>query len=425
MKEYLNRCVDDELEFYLDTIGAISIIGPKWCGKTTTAERFAKTVVKFQDNPNNLKWMNLDPSKLLLGEKPILFDEWQEAPKIWDVVRNSVDKIGEDGLYILTGSTVIDKTKISHSGAGRIHRLVMKPMSLYESLESNGKISLIDLFNNPNLDITGIKSDLTVNDLFFAICRGGWPASLSKKSNKSKLSVVYSYLDAITYNDMSSIDGVKRSQSKVESILKSYARNVSSPAMDKTILEDINDNFESMSYPTYNSYIEALKKLFVIENIGVWSPNVRSKTAIRGTPKKQFVDPSIAVASMGLNPTGLDNDLETAGLLFENLCMRDLSIYANRYGGKLTYYRDRYGLEVDCVLRLRDGRYGLIEIKLGSDEEEKAAFNLLKLSNLLKKNMKKKKYIREPSFLAILTGGEYAFTREDGIKVIPIGCLKY
>ena len=195
--------------------------------------------------------------------------------------------------------------------------------------------------------------------------------------------------------------------------------------MDKTILEDINDNFESMSYPTYNSYIEALKKLFVIENIGVWSPNVRSKTAIRGTPKKQFVDPSIAVASLGLNPTGLDNDLETAGLLFENLCMRDLSIYANRYGGKLTYYRDRYGLEVDCVLRLRDGRYGLIEIKLGSDEEEKAAFNLLKLSNLLKKNMKKKKYIREPSFLAILTGGEYAFTREDGIKVIPIGCLKY
>ena len=422
--KYLKRCLDEDVEFYLNTIGAISIIGPKWCGKTTTAEQYANTVVKFQDEPNNLKWISLDPSKLLEGEKPILFDEWQEAPKIWDVVRNSVDKIGQDGLYILTGSTVVDKSSVSHSGAGRIHRLIMKPMSLYESNESNGKISLMELFNNPNLDITGIKSDLSVNDLLFAICRGGWPASLNKKSDESKLSVVYSYLDAVVNTDMSSIDGVKRSPERVEYILKSYARNVSSPATDKTILGDINANFESMSLTTYYSYIEALKKLFVIENINAWSPNIRSKTAIRSTTKKQFIDPSIGVAALGLNPTSLNDDLETAGLFFENLCMRDLSIYSNRQGGRLTYYRDRYGLEVDCVLRLRDGRYGLIEVKLGSDEEEKAAQNLLKLNCLIEEQMKKEKYVQPPTFLAILTGGEYAYTREDGVKVIPIGCLK-
>ena len=422
--KYLKRCLDEDVEFYLNTIGAISIIGPKWCGKTTTAEQYANTVVKFQDEPNNLKWISLDPSKLLEGEKPILFDEWPEAPKIWDVVRNSVDKIGQDGLYILTGSTVVDKSSVSHSGAGRIHRLIMKPMSLYESNESNGKISLMELFNNPNLDITGIKSDLSVNDLLFAICRGGWPASLNKKSDESKLSVVYSYLDAVVNTDMSSIDGVKRSPERVEYILKSYARNVSSPATDKTILGDINANFESMSLTTYYSYIEALKKLFVIENINAWSPNIRSKTAIRSTTKKQFIDPSIGVAALGLNPTSLNDDLETAGLFFENLCMRDLSIYSNRQGGRLTYYRDRYGLEVDCVLRLRDGRYGLIEVKLGSDEEEKAAQNLLKLNCLIEEQMKKEKYVQPPTFLAILTGGEYAYTREDGVKVIPIGCLK-
>lgn len=423
---YIKRLVDDELEFYLDVIGAVLIVGPKWCGKTTTAEQHAKSILKLQDRDKTnqyLKWVDNKPSKLLEGEKPRLIDEWQEAPVLWDAVRNSVDEIGEDGLYILTGSTVVDESQIMHSGAGRIHRLIMRPMSLYESGESNGKISIIDLFNNPNLDIDGITSNLTIEDLIFASCRGGWPASLNKKSERGQLSVVYSYLDVICNIDISNIDGVKRDPKRVKNILRSYARNISTNVKDTTIIGDIKSNFEDISTPTYYSYIDALKKLFVIENIDAWSPSIRSKSSIRSISKKQFIDPSIAVAAQDLSPQSLEEDLNTFGFIFENLCIRDLIIYSSPSNGVVSYYRDRFDLEVDCVLHLRDGRYALIEFKLGSKEEEKGAKNLLKINDLINKK-NSENGMKKPSFLAIITGGEFAYTRKDGVKVIPIGCLR-
>lgn len=264
MKEYLKRYVDDDLEFYLEAIGAILIIGPKWCGKTTTAEQHSKSSIKLQDkykSENYLNLMNINPYKILEGENPCLIDEWQEAPELWDLVRNSVDEIGEDGLYILTGSTVVDKSKIMHSGAGRIHRLMMRPMSLYESGESNGKISIMELFKNPNLNIDGIESNLSIDELFFAMCRGGWPASLNKKSKKAQLSVVYSYLDIVSNEDMANIDDKNRDPNKVRFILQSYARNISTNVKNTKIMDNINKHYGQISEPTFYSYINALKKI--------------------------------------------------------------------------------------------------------------------------------------------------------------------
>ena len=422
----MKRLVDETIDFYLEVMGGILIIGPKWCGKTTTGEQHAKSILKLQDRDRSqqyLKWADVRPSKLLEGEKPRLIDEWQEAPVLWDTVRNSIDEIGEDGLYILTGSTVVDETEIKHSGAGRIHRLMMRPMSLYESGESNGKISILELFDNPDLDIDGIKSDLSIEDLIFASCRGGWPGSLKKKSKRGQLAMVYSYLDNICHSDVSNIDGVKREPKLVRNILRSYARNIATNVKDTTILSDIKNNFEDISSVTYYSYINALKKLFVIDNVDAWSPNIRSKTSIRSISKKLFIDPSIAVASLDLNPKSLEEDLNTFGFIFENLCIRDLIIYTSPSDGVVSYYRDRFDLEVDCVLHLRDGRYGLIEFKLGSKEEDKGAENLLKINDLINKK-NKENGMRKPTFLAIITGGEIAYTRKDGVKIIPIGCLK-
>ncbi len=422
MREYLKRYVDNDLEFYLNAIGAILIVGPKWCGKTTSAEQHCNSTLKLQDkykSENFLYLKNINPYKLLEGEKPRLIDEWQEAPELWDIIRNSVDEVGEDGLYILTGSTVVDKSKIMHSGAGRIHRLMMRPMSLYESKESNGKISIIELFKNPQLDIDGIESKLSIDDLFFAMCRGGWPASLNKKSKEAQLSVVYSYLDVVSNEDMSNIDDTQRDPNKVRFILQSYARNISTNVNNKKIIGDISKHYGKISEPTFYSYINALKKLFVIDNIGAWSPNIKSKTSIRAHEKKEFIDPSIAVAALNLNPEGLYENMIFTGYLFENLCIRDLSIYTYHEGGIISYYRDKSGLEVDCVIHLRNGDYALIEFKLGSKEEEKGAKNLIKMKNLIKKSG-----MKEPSFLAIVNGGQFAYTRKDGVKVIPIGCLR-
>jgi len=421
-ERYLKRIIDNELNEYLEMIGAILIVGPKWCGKTTTAEQHANSVLRLQDpdkNKNYLKIADIKPSKLLEGEKPRLIDEWQMAPMLWDSVRNSVDQLHKQGLYILTGSTSVDDSKIMHSGTGRIHRLLMLPMSLYESEESNGKICIIDLFKNPNMDINGIKSDLSIEDLIYASCRGGWPESLNLKSNKAQLFVVYSYITSICENDIITVDGVKRDPERVRKILESYARNISTLAKNTTILNDIKSNYEDISEATYYSYINALKRLFVIKDIPAWSPNIRSSSAIRSNHKKEFIDPSISVAALNLNPESLMNDLNTFGFIFENLCIRDLSVYTSSEGGKVSYYHDRYGLEADCILHLRNGDYALIEFKLGNKEIDKGAKNLLELNDLIKtKNM------REPKFLAIITGGEFAYTREDGVKVLPIGCLR-
>lgn len=422
---YMPRIIDEEIEKYLNFIGAILIVGPKWCGKTTTGEKHAKSVLKLQDVDNHesyMMWADIKPSKLLEGDKPRLIDEWQMAPVLWDAVRNSVDASAGYGLYILTGSTVVDESKIMHSGTGRIHRLLMKPMSLYESGESNGKISIMDLFNKKELNIDGIESDLDMDNLIFAACRGGWPDAVNQKSDEGKLLIAYNYLDNICQSDISNVDGIKRDPDRVRTLLKSISRNNSTLAKDSTIIADINANFKDISKPTYYSYIDALKRLFVIEDIGGWSPNIKSKTSMRTGNKKVFIDPSIAVAALDLAPEAFNSadGLKTFGFIFENLCIRDLSIYTNNHGGKISYYHDKNYLEIDCVVHLRDGRYGLIECKLGSSEIEKGAKNLLRINSLIEK----KEEVRNPSFLAILTGGKFAYTRKDGIKVIPIGCLK-
>ena len=404
-------------------IGAVLIIGPKWCGKTTTAERHAKSVLKLQDKDNyksNMMWADIEPSRLLKGEKPRLIDEWQVAPVLWDSVRTSVDDTEGYGLYILTGSTVVNEEEIMHSGTGRIHRLLMRPMSLYESGESNGQISIMELFDNPDLDINECESELTMDELIFASCRGGWPDSLHQKTREGKLFVAYSYLENICNTDVSAVDGIKRDPDRVRLLLRSIARNDSTLAKNQTIINDMNANFMDISRPTYYSYVDALKKLFVLEDQRGWSPNIKSKTAIRSGNKKVFIDPSIAVAALNANPESMEKDLNTFGFIFENLCIRDLNVYTNTYGGKISYYHDKSDLEVDCVVHLRDGRYALIECKLGRNRIEEGAKNLLKINKLIEKNDK----VDNPTFLAVLTGGKYAYTRKDGVKVIPIGCLR-
>lgn len=347
------------------------------------------------------------------------------APELWDTVRYLVDESDEDGLYILTGSTIVDESKIMHSGAGRIKRIVMRPMSLYESGESTGKISLLDLFNDENLNIDGITSNLTIPDLIFTACRGGWPESLNKKTKKQQLAIVSNYIDVICNSDVSELDGVKRNPQRVKAILKSYSRNISTLATKKTLMKDIKTEYEDISLPTYNSYLNALERLYVIQNIPAWSPNIRSANTIRKSCKKEFIDPSIAVASLNLTPEKLLKDFETFGFIFENLCIRDLLVYSSSVNGEILYYRDDSGLESDCVIYLNDGRYALIEFKLGNREIDKGAKNLLKLKKLIKTSVKNKKIdLEEPSFLAVITGGEIAYTRSDGVKVIPIGCLK-
>jgi len=421
--KYLKRIIDDDLDKYLTMIGAVLIIGPKWCGKTTTAERHAKSVLKLQDKDNyksNMMWADIEPSRLLKGEKPRLIDEWQVAPVLWDSVRTSVDDTEGYGLYILTGSTVVNEEEIMHSGTGRIHRLLMRPMSLYESGESNGQISIMELFDNPDLDINECESELTMDELIFASCRGGWPDSLHQKTREGKLFVAYSYLENICNTDVSAVDGIKRDPDRVRLLLRSIARNDSTLAKDQTIINDMNANFMDISRPTYYSYVDALKKLFVLEDQRGWSPNIKSKTAIRSGNKKVFIDPSIAVAALNANPESMEKDLNTFGSIFENLCIRDLNVYTNTYGGKISYYHDKSDLEVDCVVHLRDGRYALIECKLGRNRIEEGAKNLLKINKLIEKNDK----VDNPTFLAVLTGGKYAYTRKDGVKVIPIGCLR-
>lgn len=425
--KYLKRYVDDELSELLEYMGAILIIGPKWCGKTTTAKQHAKSIIELQDptySKNYLKLADVDPLSLLKGKNPRLIDEWQMAPELWDAVRYSVDESDGDGLYILTGSTVVDDTKIMHSGAGRIHRLLMRPMSLFESKESNGKISLMELFDNPDLNINGITSELTIPELIFAMCRGGWPESLNKKTEKQQLMIAKSYLDIICDIDTTTIDGVKRNPDKVKSLLKSYSRNISSFAKNTTIIADIQEHHGTMSEATYYDYINVLKQLFIIDETKAWMPNIRSKTAIRNSSKKSFIDPSIAVVALDLTPEKLLYDLETGGHIFENLCIRDLKIYSSKLGGKVLQYHDQDDLEVDAVVVLSNGDYALIEFKLGSKEEEEGASNLLKLRSIInKKRESGDTKIPEPKFLAIITGGKMAHTRKDGVKVIPIGCL--
>ncbi len=427
MKKYLPRLADDELRLRLEAFGATLIVGPKWCGKTTTAQQVAKSSISLQNSDMLASYQlsgETKPSLLLAGEKPRLLDEWQVVPQLWDAVRHEVDSSQSKGLFVLTGSNAVDETKISHTGIGRISRMKMYPMSLFESDESNGTVSLTDIFAGaPAIEA---HSDLSVEQLIFATCRGGWPSSLDITSDRAKLLVAQDYVDGICQTEISSVDGTKRDVSKTRVLLRSYARNVATLAKNSNILADINANGATLSVGAMDSYINALERLFVVEDIPAWCPAIRSASAIRSGKKRLFVDPSIAVASLGVEPQYFWQDLKTFGFMFENLCARDLKVYSQKMGGALSYYHDRYGLEADFVLHLKDGRYALIECKLGTTEIEQGAQHLLKLQQLLQQHNEGDVQcpLALPSALIVLTGGQISYRRADGVYVIAIGCLR-
>lgn len=428
-ERYLPRIADKVLEQRLKAFGAVQIIGPKWCGKTTTAERQSRSFIKLQDPDRRSGYLaaaGTKPSILLKGETPRLIDEWQVAPVIWDAVRHAVDERQAKGQFILTGSTVADDSEIMHSGTGRISRIQMDPMSLFESKESNGSVSLTQLFDNPEYDIDGLQSNLSIEALIFAACRGGWPASLDIESDEAKLIIARDYVKIICSTDISRLDGVRRNQTLATLILRSYARNVCTLAKKSSMLADVNAEMEEISMTTFDDYVSAFERLFVIEDIEAWSPSIRSRTSIRTGKKRCFSDPSIAAAALGATPASLELDLKTFGFIFEALCCRDLKAYSKALGGRLSYYHDRYGLEADAVLHLDDGRYALVECKLGNREIEEGAKHLLEIKHLITKKNESETQIklREPDLLIVLTGGELAYTRSDGVKIIPIGCLR-
>ena len=425
MIEYKKRIADSILDLKLEAFGATLIVGPKGCGKTTTAKQKAKSVIEFQDEDNRERYLavaNNYPSKLLIGETPRLFDEWQDAPKIWGAIRKSIDDRNESGLYILTGSSA-QTVATPHTGTTRISTMKMYPMSLYESEESNGKVSLIDLFNKKDIDF--VESRLTIDQLIFAICRGGWPRSLYNKTPASQLEIAKDLFYQTCHRDISSIDSVNRNSLWAEKILRSYSRNLCTLATNKTIFADVNSTTD-ISYPTYSDYIRALEKLYIVENIPAWCPAIRSKDTIRATEKRNLIDPSIAVAALGVTPECFNTDFKTLGFLFESLCIRDLKIYSSKMNGELSYYHDRYGLEADAVLHLRDGRYALLEFKLGTFEIDDGAKHLCEIERLIKEYNEKEQQcpLRLPDLKIVITGSQYGYKRPDGVLVVPIGCLK-
>ena len=422
MKNYLPRITDKLLDERLKAKGAILIEGPKWCGKTTSAKEFAKSFIAM-DEPDKTKqykqMAELNPSVLLEGETPRLVDEWQLAPNLWNAVRYEVDKRDDFGQFILTGSAVPAEFDASmHSGTGRISRLYMRTMSLYESKDSDGAISLSNLFDDKEISCANHK---TLDDIAFLICRGGWPISI-KLEGKASLFQAIDYFDSVVKNDISRVDSVKRDIEKAKSLLRSYARHVGSQAPLETIRKDMLANqADTFDQVTLYSYIDALKKIFVIEDAPAWNPNIRSKTVIRSTDTRYFIDPSIATAALGIGPKDLTQDLNTMGFLFENLAVRDLRIYSELLDGSVYHYRDKSGLECDAVIHLRNGSYGLVEIKLGGDKLiEEGAETLKTLSDLIDTNSMKK-----PSFMMVLCAqAPFAYKRNDGVYVVPITSLR-
>lgn len=424
--EYRKRIADQLLNECLDSAGAVLVEGPKWCGKTTTALHGSKSVVYLNDPQRQIEYkttIDVDPTLLFVGETPHLIDEWQDAPKLWDVARFLVDRRGKSGQFIFTGSAVpADTSQIKHSGAGRFAWLKMRPMSLYESNESNGLISLKSLFDRNFGPKSGRAPRMSLRDMAFLMCRGGWPGSLDKLA-VSSLKVPKHYIDAVASTDISRVDGVKRDASFTKRLLRSYARHQGAQASIATLRKDLLANGQdSISDDTVTSYIEALKKIFVIEDMPAWNPNLRSQTALRTSDTRYFVDPSLATAALGLGPDDLMEDLNTFGLLFETLCVRDLRVYADALDGQVFHYRDKTGLECDAVVHLRNGQYGLVEIKLGG--ENLINEGIKTLQNLTKKIDTQR--MSEPSFRMILTAvGTFAYQRpDDGIWVVPIAALK-
>lgn len=423
MKEYRSRIVDTILQDKLEAKGAVLIEGPKWCGKTTTAAQKASSILHM-DNPSekeqNLSLARINPLRLLKGDTPRLIDEWQLAPTLWDTIRYEVDQRAKMGQFILTGSAVPPDTKeITHSGTGRFSWLMMRPMSLFESGDSSGEVSLKELFSG-NLDVDG-ENQNDIEKLAFLICRGGWPGAIELKE-KAALQQAFDYYDGVVKSDINRADGNNKNEERVKRIMRSFARNQGSQAANTVIASDILSNdSSSINEDTVHTYIDALKKIFVIEDMSAWNPNLRSKSAIRTSDTRYYVDPSIAAASLGVGPDDLINDLNTYGLFFETLCVRDLRVFAQSLDGSVYHYRDNTGLECDAVVHLRNGKYGLIEIKLGGETLiNEGAANLKKLAGKIDTTK-----MKTPSFLMVLTGvGQYAYKREDGVLVVPIGCLR-
>ena len=423
MKEYKARIVDNMLKEKLEAKGAVVIEGPKWCGKTTTAMQVAGSILRMDEPRNreaNIQMAEIDPGQLLKGDTPRLIDEWQIAPKLWDATRYEVDTRGKEGQFILTGSAVpVESEEITHSGTGRFTWLLMRPMSLYESGDSTGEVSLQNLFERPDR-IAG-TNDFDIDRLAFLICRGGWPYAVGMKEKPSLLQAE-DYYEAVIKSDINRADGVSKNPERVKRLMRSFARNQGTQISNTMLRDDIISNdTESLNEDTIASYINALKNIFVVEDMAAWNPNLRSKTSIRTSETRYYVDPSIAVAALGIGPKDLTNDLNTMGLLFETLCVRDLRVYAESIGGTVLHYRDKSGLECDTVIHLKNGRYGLAEIKLGGQKLiEEGVKNLQSLSNKIDTSK-----MPAPSFLMIVIGiGEFAYRREDGIFIVPIGCLK-
>lgn len=421
--KYKPRIYDKILREKLEEKGAILIEGPKWCGKTTTGEQFAQSILYLADPRVEAQYLmlaDIDPAQLLMGKAPRLIDEWQIAPKLWDAVRYEVDHRENLGQFILTGSAVPPSyEKIHHTGTGRFAWIKMRPMSLYESQDSTGEISLEYLFSKPEL-IRG-ENHTDIQKMAFLVCRGGWPKAVGMKE-KAALAQAYDYIEAVIHSDISRVDNITRNPEKAAQLLRSYARNVGTQISISQIVKDINvEESDSLALSTANDYINALKKIFVIEEMDAWNPNLRSKTAIRSANTRYFVDPSIAVAALNVGPNDLISDLQTFGFLFESLCIRDLRIYADSLNGKVYHYRDKNGLECDAVIHLRNGEYGLIEIKLGGEKLiSEGAANLKRLADRLDYTRMKK-----PAFLMVLVGTDpYAYRRPDGVYVVPVSCLK-
>ena len=436
MNGYKNRVADRLLAEKLEAFGAVLIEGPKYCGKTTLATQQARSILSMADTDTlgqNLALARTNISRLLAGETPRLIDEWQIAPQFWDAVRNEVDKRNEDGQFMLTGSAVppkpkkdesgniIEEENIHHTGTGRISRLRLRTMSLWESEDSTGDVSLEELFINPDT-VDGV-SNIDLDRLAYLTCRGGWPKAVLKKSEKAALAQAFDYYDSVVSNDIKRVDDIDRDEELTKRIMRSYARNQGTQATVGTILADIKSNGdERMSDSTVYSYIKALKEIFVIEDSIAWNPNLRSKTAIRTSDTRYFIDPSIATAALGMGPKDLINDMETFGFIFETLAIRDLRVYADALDGKVYHYRDKNNLECDAVIHLRNGSYGLVEVKIGGTEPiREGAESLKTLSSKIDSTR-----MKTPSFMMVLTGiGNFAYKRpEDGVLVVPIGCLR-
>lgn len=433
--EYIRRVVDDEIDRKTEAFNAVSIIGPKGCGKTRTAKERCKTVIEFQDEDKRDGYIAVAetaPKLFLKNEKPILFDEWQDAVKIWGTIRKDCDDHPENvGQYFLTGSAS-KKIDTPHTGTGRITEITMYPMTLWETGESNGKISLAKILEDPNYDIDGIMSETNLEQLFFAVCRGGWPRCLALSKDSAKLEIAKDYYRQIIHKDITAIDGVKRNPEWTRALLWSYARNMATTAKRTSIYADIKAT-QNVTDITLASYIDALESLFVIKDIDAWTPQIRSKTAIRTAKKHIFIDPSIGLAALGINPEYFYNDLDLFGHVFENLVLRDLLVYAENHNARVLHYTDDTGMEADAVYQMEDGRYALIEIKTGANKIPDAEKSLSKFKEVIQKynqsaikNVDHPRVVyREPSALIVIcANAPMAYTTDRGVKIVPIGCLK-